>query len=182
MRILLSGSHGTGKSTTLLGAKSYLEENGFEIFDSVSAKFFKPEDFKDPEKMVAKQLAFTQFQCDLFLEDKIASSRSYADIWAYSKHLYERDGLPEYKASMDLIMVKALAAKNDPIETKYVFFPISFNLKEVEGKDLRSTNLEFQKEIQTNILEFFKIIKEKPYVMQKTGIEDRIEEFKCLLK
>lgn len=177
MRLLLCGAHGTGKSTALLGAQKTLESLGFEIFDSVSAKFFKPEDFKDPQKMLAKQLAFTQFQCDLFSEDKIASSRSYADIWAYSKHLFERDENPVYRESMDLIMQKAIDAhKSNPLETKYIYFPIAFNLKEVQGKDLRSTNLDFQKEIDANIIEFFKLTGIPFFEMQETSIPSRIKK------
>lgn len=175
MKVLFCGAHGTGKTTTIEAIESFLLEEGFEIFDSISAKFFKPEDFKDPEKMVTKQLAFTQFQCDLFSEDKIVSSRSFADIWAYSKHLYERDGREEYKQSMDLIVEKALEDWKRG-NTLFVYFPIMFDLKSVKGKELRSTNLDFQKEIERNILEFFELTGIQYNQIQSQSVEDRGKE------
>lgn len=175
MKILFCGSHGTGKSTLLELISPHLTMRGFEVYDSLSAKFFKPEDFKNPETMVSKQLAFTQFQCDLFSEDQIASSRSFADIWAYTKHLYMRDGVDHYYDSMQDIMQRAMDDWKIG-NTTYVYFPILFNLHEVQGKELRSSNLDFQREIDENIRHFFAKTGIEPVTIETSTPEERESE------
>lgn len=175
MKILFCGSHGTGKSTLLELISPHLTIKGFEVYDSLSAKFFKPEDFKNPEIMVAKQLAFTQYQCDLFSEDRIASSRSFADIWAYTRHLRMRDGNQDYYDSMQDIMRKAMQDKELGYTT-YVYFPILFNLHEVQGKELRSSNLDFQQEIDDNIRLFFAKTGIEPVTIETSTPEERQQE------
>ena len=170
--VLFSGSHGTGKSTTLADCVENFPDifKDFAIADSLSEKFFDREDFKNPEVLKEKQKAFTEYQLATWrgetMGDKVISSRSYADIWAYTKYQYERDNEPEYLAQLEEIERQAKEAilRGDTI---FVYFPIAF---EISGKALRSTNVEFQKIIDDNIKEFYQKMNISPLVV---NVKDR---------
>lgn len=167
MFVLFSGAHGTGKSTTLYDCVENFPGifGDFQIADSLSEKFFNKEDFKNPEVLKEKQSAFTQYQLDTWagktMGSNVISSRSYADIWAYTKYQYHRDGYPEYLEQLSIIEDSAKAAilRND---TMFVYFPIAF---EISGKELRSTNVEFQQTIDGYIQEFYEKMNIKPLVL-----------------
>lgn len=167
MFVLFSGAHGTGKSTTLYDCVENFPGifGDFQIADSLSEKFFNKEDFKNPEVLKEKQSAFTQYQLDTWagktMGSKVISSRSYADIWAYTKYQYHRDGYPEYLEQLSIIeeaAKRAILRAN----TMFVYFPIVF---EITGKELRSTNVEFQQTIDGYIREFFEKMHIKPLVV-----------------
>lgn len=170
MIILFSGSHGTGKSTLIYELlKSEEFASKFQVSDSVSEKFFKREDFKDPEKMPDLQAAFTDYQLGVFGTDQTISSRGYADIWAYTKHLYLKSGNPKYLDQLSKI--EDQAKKSQEVgSTLHCYFPIHF---EIEGKELRSTNKEFQLEIDGYIQEFFEMVGIQPYPIIKGSPAER---------
>ena len=173
--VLFSGAHGTGKSTSLYDCVENFPNifEGFRIADSLSEKFFSKEDFKNPDVLKEKQSAFTQYQLDTWagktMGDKVISSRSYADIWAYTKYQYLRDGFPEYQEQLSIIEE---AAKQAILRanTMFVYFPIAF---EITGKELRSTNVEFQKKIDSYIKEFFVKMNITPLVVKPSDRGDR---------
>lgn len=149
---LFAGAHGTGKSTIIHLFEGYKSLGGqaYTIADAVSEKFFKREDFKNPEVMVSKQSAFNDYQLEIFKTPGILSSRSHADIWAYTKHLWTNNPDPDYIRQLNDIEFQAI---NNKGFTNYFYFPICFD---IVGKELRSTNKDFQREIDTYILEFFR--------------------------
>lgn len=165
--VLFSGAHGTGKSTSLYDCVKNFPNifEDFQIADSLSEKFFCKEDFKNPDVLKEKQSAFTQYQLDTWagktMGSKVISSRSYADIWAYTKFQYLRDGFPEYLEQLSIIEESAKAAilRGD---TMFVYFPIAF---EISGKELRSTNVEFQQTIDSLINEFYEKMNIAPLVV-----------------
>lgn len=173
--VLFSGAHGTGKSTSLYDCVENFPNifEGFRIADSLSEKFFSKEDFKNPDALKEKQSAFTQYQLDTWagktMGGKVISSRSYADIWAYTKYQYLRDGFPEYLEQLSIIEE---AAKEAMLRgnTMFVYFPIAF---EITGKELRSTNVEFQKKIDSYIKEFFIKMNITPLVVTPKDRGDR---------
>lgn len=173
--VLFSGAHGTGKSTSLYDCVENFPNifEGFQIADSLSEKFFSKEDFKNPDVLKEKQSAFTQYQLDTWagktMGDKVISSRSYADIWAYTKYQYLRDGFPEYLEQLSIIEEAAKQAilRGDTI---FVYFPIAF---EITGKELRSTNVEFQQTIDSYIKEFFVKMNITPLLVKPSDRGDR---------
>ncbi len=175
MFILFSGAHGTGKSTTLYDCVENFPNifEGYQIADSLSEKFFSKEDFKNPEVLKEKQSAFTQYQLDTWAGKTmgldVISSRSYADIWAYTKYQLLRDGFPEYQEQLSVIEEAAKQAilRGD---TMFVYFPIAFD---ITGKELRSTNVEFQQTIDGYIKEFFDKMNIKPLVVTPVDRGDR---------
>ena len=175
MFILFSGAHGTGKSTTLYDCVENFPNifEGYQIADSLSEKFFSKEDFKNPEVLKEKQSAFTQYQLDTWAGKTmgldVISSRSYADIWAYTKYQLLRDGFPEYQEQLSVIEE---AAKHAILrgDTMFVYFPIAFD---ITGKELRSTNVVFQQTIDGYIKEFFDKMNIKPLVVTPVDRGDR---------
>ena len=173
--VLFSGAHGTGKSTSLYDCVENFPNifEGFRIADSLSEKFFSKEDFKNPDVLKEKQSAFTQYQLDTWagktMGDKVISSRSYADIWAYTKYQYLRDGFDEYLEQLSIIEEAAKSAILRA-NTMFVYFPIAF---EITGKELRSTNVEFQQTIDGYIKEFFDKMNITPLVVKPSDRGDR---------
>ena len=173
--VLFSGAHGTGKSTSLYDCVENFPNifDDFEIADSLSEKFFEKEDFKNPDVLKEKQYAFTRYQLDTWagktMGPKVISSRSYADIWAYTKYQYLRDGFAEYLGHLVYIEEAAKAAILRA-DTMFVYFPIAF---ELTGKELRSTNVEFQQTIDGYIKEFFDKMNIKPLVVTPEDRGDR---------
>lgn len=180
MIILCSGSHGTGKSTFALKLGEFLKERGYTLSDSVSEKFFKREDFKNAERMPRLQEKFSDYQMKIFSGREFGmdtiSSRSYGDIWAYTKHLYETSKDPAYLDQLETIesnFKEALELIQDG-RMLVVYFPIRF---EIEGKELRSTNQEFQNEIDLKIQEFYDKMNFMPYQIPPGDADESFELF-----
>lgn len=179
MIVLFSGAHGTGKTTVINDLKDQHPEKlqEYTIVDSVSEKFFKREDFNHPESLVEKQQAFSRYQMDLWESSPNAiSSRSYADIWAYTKYQMIRDNEPKYQEQLDEIEQRCKKAVANG--AKFVYFPIMFDLV---GKELRSTNVEFQREIDSLIVGFFQKMNIDVHILDVLELNKRIKFIKELI-
>lgn len=180
MIILCSGSHGTGKTTFAEKLAEYLKDMGYTLSDSVSEQFFKREDFKNPEKMPALQEKFTEYQLKVFsgemFGERTISSRSYADIWAYTKYLYDQSKNPAYLDQLETIETKFEECLENKENRKLmiVYFPVRFK---IEHKELRSTNEDFQKEIDQNIQKFFEKFNLFPCIIPEGNAEESFEAF-----
>lgn len=156
-RIILTGAAGTGKSTLneALQERLSLEFPDIKFIDSMSADFFNKEDFKDLHSdnyLLAQQKIYEFASGEYLADDTYLSSRGFADSYAYLKHSFDKTGRPEFKEMMTLNFANNKKLINDNNYRTYTFYvPIEF---EIEGKDLRSTNVDFQKETDTNIKEF----------------------------
>lgn len=169
MIILFSGSHGTGKSTLLQLLSQKLPH--LKINDSTSEKFFKREDFNDLKKMVKLQDDFTNYQLQQFKTENTLSSRAYGDIYAYTTHLFKKSQDTDYLKQTQKIIKEAQKAMSDE-NTLIVYFPIHF---EIEGKELRSTNKDFQKEIDDLIKFFYREMGYQVYEVINGSPEQRLE-------
>lgn len=176
LKILLSGAHGTGKSTVNNDLMSHLELKGFTQIDSVSKIFASSLDtFKDPGKLMDFQ-CMVSFYCfaRYIHEDNIVSSRSFADTYAYSMYEYKKSGNVLFKQLADLSL--ELIKRYSTPEYKHIYIPIMFDL---ESKDLRSANVQFQKEIDLLFKEFYQLAKEAgvEYLELKSlDRDDRVQE------
>lgn len=183
MKLLLCGSHGTGKSTLLLKAQETGILDDFYVSDSVSAKFFNDKDeFKQRNAtLVQKQRNFSNYQINIFtgntdqgVVENVASSRSFADIWAYTKHLYEQTHDPDYLEQMQIIMNHA--SKSPCV---YVYFPIMFG---IEATKLRSGDLLFQRTIDDNINQFFDQTKLPRHIIKDVDLDMRLQQLQQIIK
>lgn len=155
VKIILTGAAGTGKTTLNKALQPILEQeyDNLEIIDSMSEKFFKKEDFEDlnSDRYLQAQKNIYEYAKNQYLADRnILSSRGFADSYAYIKHSYDKTFKKEFQ---DLIKENFENNKKLMLSSRvYTFYiPIEF---EIEGKELRSTNKEFQKETDRNIKEF----------------------------
>lgn len=156
-KIILTGAQGTGKSTLneALQNRLAIEFPGIKFIDSMSKKFFKKKDFKDlfsDDYLKAQQKIYEYASSEYLADNEFLSSRGFADSYAYLIHSYEITHKQEFK---DLIK-RNFRNNKDLINSRefnvYTFYvPIEF---EIEGKNLRSTDKKFQKEIDRNIKEF----------------------------
>ena len=157
IKIILTGAQGTGKSTLneALRGRLSLEFPDIKFIDSISADFFDKEDFKDlqSDKYLSAQQRIYEFASGEYLSDgSYLSSRGFADSYAYLKYSLDKTGRSEFRELISLNFANNKKLINDSRYRIYTFYiPIEF---EIESKDLRSTNIEFQKETDDNIRDF----------------------------
>lgn len=174
MRIIFAGAQGTGKSTINKELSNILK---LKSIDSMSEKFFKKDDLKNisAKNFLSAQLKIFAYASNEYLnQDNYISSRGFADSFAYCKHVYEKGF---HIAIMNSIM--NLAYENHRIlDAIYFYLPIEFPL---ESKELRSSNLDFQKEIDYNI-KYFLDITNTPYITVSGSIQERLDIILKILK
>lgn len=171
MKIFLTGAHGTGKSTVNYELIKLKQFENYVQMDSVTSKFAKSEsDFKDPSRLKKFQTEFSLYCFQKYISDiDLISSRSFSDIYAYSKYQYMKYGDTRYKMLADL----ARELSKDLKDFKMIYFPIMFDL---ESTKLRSSNVDFQREIDSLIREFFEITKIRYHKLESIDINDRVSE------
>lgn len=187
-RIMLSGSHGTGKSTIINGENNVkglaVLLPHFDVLDSASEKFLKKEDLNPANQnnvdTVQRQQALVDYQCKFFQDENIITSRSYADMYAYIKHMNDNVFLQtgSYNQTYSRLM-QMLAQKAKKLDTLYIVVPPV--TAEIAKKDLRSTNKNFQQEIELSILKFYLENDIKFYYLKSTGKAERVQEIMSLL-
>jgi hypothetical protein len=171
MKIFLTGAHGTGKSTVNYELIKLKQFESYIQMDSVTSKFAKAEaDFKDPAKLKKFQTEFSLYCFQKYISDiNLISSRSFSDIYAYSKYQYMKYGDIRYKLISDL----SIDLCRDLKDFKMIYFPIMFDL---ESTKLRSSNVDFQREIDSLIREFYEITKIRYHKLESIDINDRVSE------
>ncbi len=175
IKIILSGAQGSGKTTLNLALSSVLnsESRRFKIIDSMSKKFFKKEDFADlsSQGYLDAQRKIYDFASKEYLEDtSFISSRGFADSYAYLKHSFDVTGKKEFADLIDLNYKNNRELLSN--QGTYIFYvPVEF---EIRSKDLRSTNKDFQTEIDTNIKYF--LDKTSVYETVHGTVEQRVNQ------
>lgn len=173
MKILLSGSHGTGKSTINKALMELEQFKDYEQLDSVSAKFATSLDtFKNPKSLMDFQLSVA-FHCfsEYINRSNIISSRGFADTYAYSMYEYKKTGNIIFKQLADLAV--SICNNYNTEEYKYIYVPVMFDL---ESKGLRSTNKEFQLEVDNLIKEFYNLVEVDYLEIKNLDLNERIKE------
>lgn len=170
MKIFLTGAHGTGKSTI---NNRLVNELKLNQLDSITNKFAKTKNiFKNSELLLEFQTKFTIYCLNHYInDDNFISSRYLADMYAYCKYEYDK-GFKEYKTFMDLLLQSAKYAKG-----YVIYVPIMFD---IEGSDIRSSNKDFQKEIDNNIKEFLNLANIEYYTIKT--LDNRIDEIMSYIK
>lgn len=173
MKILLSGSHGTGKSTINNDLIKLEQFKDYVQLDSVSEKFAVSLDtFKNPKSLIDFQLSVS-LHCfvEYINQPNIISSRSFADTYAYSMYEYKKTGNIIFKQLADLAV--SIYNNYNTKEYKHIYVPVMFDL---ESKGLRSTNKEFQLEIDNLFKEFYNIVEVDYLEIKNLDHNERIKE------
>lgn len=141
MRIFFTGSQGTGKSTLV----NLLEIKDHKKFDSISSLFMK--DSTIQTKYGSKEWFDFQrkisLKClDIYVNERdFICSRSYFDSIAYPQRAGDRKLVSMTRYYEDLLFDK---------DTYYFYLPIEFEISK-EGNELRSTDREYQRQIDSII-------------------------------
>ena len=165
MKIILTGSQGTGKSTL---AKILSSDFNLKMIDSVTAEFAENTKSLDDFEFFKKfQTKVVSRYSDLLLNtENYVSSRGFADVFAYSTYK-KLDKLADF--------CKFCQSYNDAI---IFYVPIKFG---IESKPLRSADKGFQNDIDKLILEFLNETNTSYYTIETLSVDDRINEIKGYL-
>ncbi|EBF5808896.1 hypothetical protein FI575_08640 [Campylobacter coli] len=168
MRLFLTGAHGTGKTTILNDLKKLNLFKEYKFIDSITSDIVKEKsDFSNHDKLKEIQTKIFARSYDAFTEPKIVSSRSMLDVCSYSLSTYKKTNDNHFKIIADLIESSFDVFKDDI----FIYVPIMFNL---ESKKLRSSDIDFQKEIDSNIKNLLKKSKYNFYEIQ--SLNNRTQE------
>jgi nicotinamide riboside kinase len=168
MRICLSGSHGTGKSTLL---KKIANDINLEIISEVTRDLNK-QGLKINEK--GNDFSYTQFILFnkhlefLFFKENFISDRGLLDVISYTYYLYKEKKVK--KEIYDFIFSNI--KNNINLYDKIFYFHIEF---EIEDDGVRSISKNFQKNIEKIIEEFIINLNLQNVIFVRGSLEERRE-------
>lgn len=181
MRVSISGTHSTGKSTLFDGLKKDSFFNECE-FVAGPTRFLQQQGY--PINNHADNYDSTQLMClvydlqvfeDTKLKDIIVSDRCLLDTYVYTKYLFKKGKVSE---PVFLSVEKVWLAKKDSYD---VFFLPSKNEVPLVADGVRSEDEDFRNEIQSLFLEIIDINGLKIYALEGS-VEERIESMKGIMK
>ena len=167
MKYIFTGAQSTGKSTIL----NHFEEQGYptitEVVRNLAKQGVKVNEMGDEK---SQQLIFNTYYDLLSNEKDYVSDRGLIDVMAYTTYLYSHGKISREIYEYQLGMTGKFL--DDHIDdTVYFYFPIEFP---VADDGFRSTDEEFRKEIDINILNLlikFEIV----FIEVKGSVEERID-------
>lgn len=142
-RIILTGAHGTGKTTVL----NMFEKADWPVITEVVRCLNKDAGVKINEDgdRSGQHIIFDTYE-ELLQQDKYVSDRGLTDVIAYTKYLCDEGKID--KSLFDEQMERFKKFHNENPDILYCFFPIEFD---IEDDNVRSTAKDFQKQINDNI-------------------------------
>ena len=142
-RIILTGAHGTGKTTVL----EYFDNLEYPVITEVVRKLNKEGGIKINEQgdQSGQQAIFNAYY-ELLKQPKYVSDRGLTDVVAYTKYLVDHGNIDAGVLESQLDQLKKFHEENPDI--LYCFFPIEFD---IEDDNVRSTDQDFQQDISNNI-------------------------------
>lgn len=175
MKIVLTGSHGTGKTSTLDELKKEYP-NIFIVEEVVRELHKKGINISENGNNKCQYAIFNTYQ-ELFEQNKsYISDRGLVDTLAYDRYLYKHNKINQIVLLNHHQAFKRYLKKNPDVV--HIYFPIEFDLVD-DG--VRSTNKEFQKEIDThiiNILHEYDIV----HIKVSGSVEKRVQQIKKYIK
>lgn len=171
MRIIFTGAQGTGKTTILnyFQGKQPIITN---VCRTLAKNGVKINEMGDDES----QATIFNVYYDLLAQKNYISDRGLTDVMAYSKWLYEHDRLSEKEWKREQRIFKTFIKTYPAI---YLYFPIEFR---IEDDGVRSTDEDFRKEIDTNILKSLQDNPEIPGLTVHGSVEERLEFINRMLQ
>lgn len=163
MKIALTGSHGTGKTTL---ARALAEKLCLPLITDRARSAAKKAEVNHAGELRRDRFKATYFQClvlinQLFAEmnEDFVSDRSTLDFLAY----WQAYGLPKNTAYQSL----CLANRYDLLVYVPVFFP-------PESDGFRDTDSDFQREVDRRILELLSLVT-WPVITVSGSVEERVQ-------
>lgn len=143
-RIILTGAHGTGKTTVL----NMFKEHGYPVITEVVRTLHNENGVKINEvgDDEGQAMIFDKYQELLSSHEPYVSDRGLTDVLAYTGYLYTRNCVSKNVLVDQLIAFEEFNRANKDV--LYFYFPIEF---EIEDDNVRSIDKEFQKEVDDNI-------------------------------
>ena len=172
MRIFITGAQGVGKTTLNFELQKLEQFKSLNVLDSVSKKFATSvEDFKDPNKLKQFQVKVSSYCIMKYLEDNFISSRGFADMYAYNSYQFDKDhqDIFYHFAMMSINLAEELRSPQDI----HIYIPPMFDL---EDNGMRSTNKEFQLEIDQLIRDYYEITGLDFLEIKSLDLNDRVQE------
>src|SRR5574344_1654598 len=147
MKIVLIGSHGTGK-TSILDELKKEHPNTFIITEVVRELHKKGINISENGNNKSQYVIFNTYQ-ELFEQNKnYISDRGLVDTLAYDRYLYKHKKISQIVLLNHQQALRRFLKKNPDVI--HIYFPIEFDLVD-DG--VRSTNKEFQKEIDNYVVD-----------------------------
>ena len=142
-RIVLTGAHGTGKTTVL----NMFKEGGYPVITEVVRKLAREKGIKINEMGddEAQKMIFNTYLKE-FEADEFVSDRGLTDVMAYTLYLVNKGKCQTGLLESQLNELKNFKVRNSDIA--YFYFPIEF---ELEDDGVRSIDPEFQRDIDKNL-------------------------------
>ena len=171
MRIIFTGAQGTGKTTILnyFQGKQPIITN---VCRTLAKNGVKINEMGDDESQAT---IFNKY-CDLLSQNDYISDRGLTDVMAYSKWLFEHGRLSEGEWKREQRIFKTFIKAYPAI---YFYFPIEFR---IEDDGVRSTDEDFRKEIDVNILKSLQDNPEIPGLTVHGSVEERLEFINRMLQ
>ena len=141
-RIILTGAHGTGKTTVLNMFKEAEYPVITEVVRDLSRRGIKINEEGD---RAGQQVIFNSYY-DLLRKDMYVSDRGLTDVIAYTKYLVDNGKIKQ--DVLDSQVDWFIKFHNENPDILYCYFPIEFD---IEDDHVRSTSKDFQREVNDNI-------------------------------
>lgn len=152
MKLIFSGTHGTGKTTTFNNLKKYSEFKNHVFITEVVRNLAKYGlKINRDADINSQKLIFNTYYKILTENTNYVSDRGLIDVLAYSLLIMEKNRNNNNKEFNELIqnqisILKRFISKSN--ELVMVYFPIQFPL---HADGIRDTDPDFQKKIDNNI-------------------------------
>lgn len=181
IKISFTGAQGTGKTTILNALREDPDFKDFEFVTEVVRKFVKELGMKiNKEGTVETQKTiFQAYNSLLDREDFFISDRCIVDVYSYTKNGVENLSPGRERSSFANCLYEqyqTLIKRRDSIGLVF-YFPIEFP---IESDSVRSTDVEYQKEIDGNIKGVLDRL-DIPYITVSGTVEERIAIIKQAL-
>lgn len=169
MKIILVGSHSTGKTTLLNLLKELPQFKDYKIVTEVLRNLNKEGLPINKESNNETQLlAFNEYLKQFLLNDNLVSDRGFYDVYAYTWGAAKRDKVDSYILNYQNWVMNRYKGIFD----KIFYIPIEFPM---EKDGIRDEDIEYQKEIDKNILYCLKMINTN-YITITGTVEQRMEQ------
>lgn len=174
MKIILTGAHGTGKTTIL----KEFEKRGMKAITGVVRSLASQEGthINEEGNQEGQQRIFEVYRNLLSQEGSYISDRGLIDVLAYTIELSKKNKIEE--SFGDEQLKQMIDWMNEHRDVVYCFVPIEFPIVK---DNVRSEDTQYQQDIENNILSIIAALGVGVVILKGT-LEERIAKVEELLK
>lgn len=176
MKILFTGAQSTGKSSLLKALKKeeFLPNDYIFISEIVRNVFFKNLPINESSTQETQLIIFNKHLENLLLFDNFVTDRGLVDAFSFTSWLYQKGKVDQDFSKYQYILFLKYFSLYDLI----FYFPVN-NEVSLEKDGVRSENLSFREEIDSNIRYYLNLpIFKNKYVTMEGSVSNRLEVFK----